>query len=402
MDLLLCLESLSSRAPEQVAPHLTLDTPPPTFWHDLVPPPLVSGGLVVSTLEDAEVTGDQLVRLQGDAPTTEVGARMFGLQTIPLPALDGGFRQLALSAARLHRVEGQLVATTVSGMASLDPFVLGPESRPPHLPVPGPVRSVVDCPALLLGSPMNRESALTTLLPRLELASELIERERLSPEDIEIVCPQGLGPWGREALALFGFGASPVRSEIEDVLFSRLILAGPAAALAAPSRTALFDRFWRRVATMPLPSANRSFTAPRPTGKVLIAGPASLLLNERDLVELAQERRYTVLDPHRTRPAEAASLLREAQVVIAPAHFGIWSAFTQRCALGLLLADTETSLPYPALHAAAARRHSVVAMFGSGAGDDPGAGFVVAIDRLTALMDRLEHIADGLQRGDAV
>ena len=39
-------------------------------------------------------------------------------------------------------------------------------------------------------------------------------------------------------------------------------------------------------------------------------------------------------------------------------------------------------------------------MFSSGVGDDPAAGSVVATDRLAAMMDRMEAVADGMRRGE--
>ena len=39
-------------------------------------------------------------------------------------------------------------------------------------------------------------------------------------------------------------------------------------------------------------------------------------------------------------------------------------------------------------------------MFGSGVGDDPQAGAVVATDRLAAMMDRMEAMADGMRKGE--
>ena len=400
MDLLLCLESISQRAAEDVAPSRDGAQTPPTFWHDLDPPPMLSGGFAVSPLEDSAEAGGLLISLFGDAPTTNVGAEMFSLQTNELRAEPGEFRRFDLSAARLQLADGVLVASTVAGMATLDPYAMTPNSVSPALADPAAARLVVERPALLLSACDDRERALATLLPRLELASELIEREKLGADGVEIVCPHGLDEWTLEMLSLFGFGEAPIRSEVEDVLFSRLILATEVASLDAAKRSAVFDMFWRRVATMTLPDAQASLTAPRPTGKVLIAGPAGGVINQADLAQLARERRYAVIDTSVGRPAEIAALLRDARVVIAPSRLGIWSAFSRSCALGLLHSDSEPSLPYAALHAADARGHSTVAMFGSGAGDNPDAGFLVAADRLAALMDRLEAMADGMRGGD--
>ena len=400
MDLLLCLEAVSQREIEDVAPSRGGAQAPPTFWHDLDPPPMMSGGFVVSALEDSQEDGGLLISLFGEAPTSAVGAEMFGLQTNKLRTESGAFRRFDLSAARLQLADGVLVASTVAGMATLDPYAMTPHSVSPEVTPPVTARLVAERPALLLSACDDRETALATLLPRLELACELIEREKLGADGVEIVCPDGLDEWTLEMLSLFGFGDAPVRAEVEDVLFSRLILATEIASLDAAKRSAVFDMFWRRVATMTLPNANASLTAPRPTGKVLIVGPGGGIINQADLAQLARERRYAVIDPSVARPAEIAALLRDARVVIAPSRLGIWSAFTRRCALGLLHSDAEPGLPYAALHAAAARRHSTVAMFGSGAGDDPDAGFLVAADRLAALMDRLEAMADGMRRGD--
>jgi hypothetical protein len=401
MDLLLCLEALSARAAEDVAPVPATQAAPLTYWHDLQPPPMVSGGFVVSALEDSYESGGLLIALLGDVPTTAVGAEMFRLQTNPLQAVRGAFRRFDLHAARLRLEHGALVASTVAGMATVDPYAMTADGAAPDLSPPGAARTVCERPALLLSDCDGREAALATMLPRLELASELIEREKLGADGVEIVCPHGLDEWTREMLALFGFGDAAIRSDVESVLFRHVILATEIASLDAARRSATFDRFWRRVASEALPDARISLTAPRPTGKVLIAGAAGGIINRADLAQLGRERRYAVVDPALARPAEIAGLLRDASVVIAPSRLGIWSAFARRCALGLLHSDTEQSLPYAALHAAGARRHSAVAMFGSGAGDNPEAGFLVATDRLAALMDRLEAMADGMRRGGA-
>lgn len=399
MDLLLCLEALSRRAPQDVAVAASVGEGV-TFWHDLSPRPAVSGGLLATALEDSPTAGGLLIEVFGDAPPTNAGAALHGLQRNALRAEPGGFLRLDLTAARLQRAGDALVARTVSGMATFDPF-LGPhEWGNPELPDLSPVDEVVARPALLLGRVASRTEALTTLLPRLDLLSELIEQEKLGADGVELVCPDGADGWMREMLALCGFGAAFLRIDVSHVLFSRLILASPAASLSEVSRSAMFDRFWRRVSTMPLEDANWSLTAPRPTGKVMLIGPGSLILNQSELAQLARERRYAVVDPDRAKPHDIAALLRDASVVIAPSRLGVWSALARRCVLGLLHADTDPDLPLPALHAAGARRHNVMLMFSSGVGDDPAAGSVVATDRLAAMMDRMEAMADGMRRGE--
>jgi len=402
MDLLLCLEALSPRAPQDVAAEFSADKPESavTFWHDLTPPPTTSGGLLASALEDSPTAGGLMISLLGDAPPTNVGAAIYGLQRTPLRAESGEFLRLDLSAARLQRAGDGLVARTVSGMATFDPYFGVHQGGNPDLPELSPVTEVVARPALLLGRARNRIEALAALLPRLNLLGELIEQEKLGADGVELVCPDGFDGWTRDMLALCGFGAASLRTEIDQVLFRRLILATPAARLTSASRSAMFDRFWRRVETMPLEDGNWSLTAQRPTGKVLVIGPGSLILNQSELAQLARERRYAVVDPDSTRPQEIAALLRDASVVIAPARLGVWSALARRCVLGLLQSDTDPDLPIPALHAAGACRHNVVMMFGSGVGDDPQAGAVVATDRLAAMMDRMEAMADGMRKGE--
>ena len=396
LDILLCLEALSTRPPHDIAARAASPLAPITIWRPGENAP-EQGGLSVTTLDDSPVAGGLMLTLIGDAPATHAGAELHSLQRNPLRAEPGRFLRLDATAARLDTINGVAVVQTVGGVAAQDPAALA--EMPTALPPPTKLREVVERPALLLGNADTRAAVLAEILPRLELASELIEREKLSQDGFELVCPNGADDFLRAALDLCGFGASPIRTSTEGVLFRRLILASDACSLDAPRRSAMFDRFWSRVSTMRLAAANWSLTVPRPTGKVLLIGPDSLILNEADLATMARDRGYAVIDPDRATPQAVASLLRDATVVVSPSRTAIWSVLARNCALGLLQSDVDPEIPYPALHAAGARRHSVLAMFGSGIGDDPESGFVIASDRLALMMDRLEAMEDGARTG---
>ncbi len=396
LDILLCLEALSTRAPRDSAARTALALPPLTMWQPGEKMP-ERCGLVATRLDDSPVAAGLMLTLIGDAPATQAGAELDGLQRNPLRAETGEFLRLDATAARLDIIEGRVVVQTVRGVAAQDPAAVA--EIPVSVPRAARLREVVDRPALLLGASGSREAVLGEILPRLELACELIEREKLAPDGIELVCPNGADDFLRAALDLCGFGTAPIRVATEGVLFRRLILASDGCAMDAPRCSAMFDRFWSRVSTMRLAAANWSLTAPRPTGRVLLLGPDSLILNAADLAVVARDREYAVIDPDIALPQAIASLLRDATVVISPSRTGIWSVLARNSALGLLQSDVDPVMPYPALHAASARRHSVLAMFGSGIGDDPESGFVIASDRLALMMDRLEAMADGMRTG---
>ena len=395
LDILLCLEALTPRSPAATAARPRANLPAAQLWQAGAPLP-EQGGLVVRALEDSLVAGGLLIGLIGDAPPTEVGAMLHGLQRTPLRAEPGHFLRLDAQAARL---DGGIVQT-VGGVAAVDPAL--DVDPAPLVTVPDPVREIVDRPALVLRPAQSRQALLAEIVPQLELACEWVEREKLPASGVELVCPAGADAFLRAMLDVCGFGDATIRTQTEGVLFRHLILASRASMPEAASRAAIFDRFWRRMATMNRAGTNRSLTALRQKGRVLLIGPDSLILNAADLISLAQERAYAVIDPQSADPREVAALLRDASVVIAPAQLGIWSVLARRCALGLLQSDVDPEIPYPALHAAGARRHSVLAMFGSGIGDDPDSGFVVAVERLALMMDRLETLLDGMPTAEVV
>jgi hypothetical protein len=354
------------------------------------------GGIGVTAIGEARAASiGPPVTLLGDAPPTPVGAALFAMQRSPMRGEAARGVRIELQAASVFVRDGEILAVPLSGPAVAEPGDLAWQDDAPDIVLTrsAPVHLVVDRPAILLGRPTSRDSFLATTWPKLELAFELIEREKIAPGQVDLLLPGGADEWVRAAIALCGFDPAQIRTECEGVLFRRLILASPACDLAAPRRGDLFDRFWQRLPPFALGGRSASLTAPGPTGRVMLLGADSQLLNATELAALARDRLYRVIDPGLTSPQEMAAVLRDARVVVAQPAEAIWSALAPSGALGLLQTDTDPAIPYAALHAASARGHQVIAMFGSAIGNDPSAAFVVAADRLALMMDRLEAAA---------
>ncbi len=403
-DILLCLEEISRQTTQAATAraHAAARVVRATLWQGESNP---AGGVSVSPIAESRTAASGLpIALLGDAPPTAAGAALFGMQRNPMRGWAANAVRIEMQAASLFVRAGCVVAVPLSGPAVFDPdhaadaaTVLAAENwldaEGVAVPRVEAIHTVAARTAVLVGSSASRESFFSTIWPRIALAFELIEREKLSAAQIELVFPQGADAWTRAMVALCGFNPALIRTECEGVLFRRLILSSPACDLAAPRRSDMFDLFWQNLAGFASGGAAASVTLARPSGLVLLLTADSQLLNAAELATLARDRQYRVIDPQTAAPDDLAAILRNARVVVAESRHAIWSALASNAGLGLMQADTDPAIPYAALHVAGARGHQVVAMFGATIGDDASAGYVVASDRLAMMFDRLEASA---------
>ena len=392
-DILLCLTAVSDRecCATQAANLAREREMRRVLWssgHALV----AEDGLKVTSIAESRAAQSALpITLLGDTPPTLVGASLFAMQSHPNPWSANNALLFEMQAATLELCEGALAALPLTGPALRDPDQPAlADNGEMSFARRGPMREVEVLPAVFLGRVISRAQFAAQIWPKLELAFDLVDREKCPISAITLVFDGAVEDWVRDALALSGFDPARVRVGGEAVLFRRLMLSHAACDLSLMRRNDLFDRFWHRMAGRAAGDEMVSFTQPRSSGRVMLLSARSVLLNADELVMIARGRQYRVLDPDIASARVLSEALRNAAVIVAESRAGIWAAFATSAAVGLLHSDADPAIPYAALHAANARGHSVVAMFGSAIGNDPQASFVVASDRFAAMLDRLE------------
>jgi hypothetical protein len=399
-DIVFCLGSLGSRARNamvqpQNADHLTMQAEIWRRGQALSP----DQGLQVSAIADSRAASLGVpVNLFGDAPSTAVGAVIFGMQRVSTQQSAANGLRFELQAATLWRHNGDCVAVPMAGPAVIDPDIAdlalpSPAAMPTQITLTRRqlVHHVESRTTFFLGRLSSRTQFAAQIWPKLELAFELIEREKIAAASICLLFDGEVDDWVRDALAFCGFGPSSLRTEGDGVLFRHLILASPACDQNAMRRGDLFDRFWQRLLGITRGVASEaSFIEPRSSGRILLFKASSRLLNSDELVALARTRQYRLIDPDTSSADVLAEALCAAKVIVAQSDAGIWLALAPSAAIGLIQSDTDPTVPYAALHAASARGHQVAVMFGSAIGNAPQASYAVAVDRFALMLDQLE------------
>ena len=417
-DVIFCLEELARQTPDEARLRALPASSRPQSWNDQDRAVRTAPQGGVSMRPPAEGFADKLaqglaVDLLGDVPISQAGAAMAAIQATPYRAQPGFDYLLDIAAARIVVAADRLFVVPQSGPMVLDPQRLREADRPvPAAPdsltilmragLPesgprpsGPVARLSDRVGFLLGDAGSALDHITQQWPNLDHLFRFCERERIPLTDVDILVPPAAGQWVEQSLALIGIDPGQVRRNLEDVLYRRLLLASPASDAASAQRSPAYDRFWRRLAAFTRQAGLVSFCQPRPTGRVmLVRGEPTdgglQLANEGSLAQLAQARGYRLMAADATPITTVQAILAEASAVVADSALLGWTCLAQGCGVGLLHSSSARHLPHAALHAAAARGHHVLGTFGTSVGQGPGAGFIVAPDRFSALLDRIE------------
>ena len=348
------------------------------------------------------------VMLVGELPARPAAAAFAAMVASPYCASTGFDSLLDIHAARVVAAGGVLFAVPHEGPVVIDPAALPVDATTadvarllascgvageagmflPHCP---PVQSISERPALLLGGPRSALAYVGEAWPNLEHLFQLCEREQLDPGDIDVLIPGVDQPWILDSLRLVGIAPERVRRDVEGVLFRRLLVAGQASNGRAAQRSEIYDAFWARLGALQPAVGYVSFSQRPPSRRLLLSDPLEHpQINGTELEAIARERGYRVVTPRLLGLAELVDVLGTAQAIVGPSALLGWSALASGCAIGLLHADTSETLPHAALHAAAARGHSVAALFGTTVGAAGASGFVVAPDRFAGLLERVE------------
>lgn len=437
-DLLLCLERLSPQTVQDAAaqaaalPHeIRRDT-----WNEKDRAWRLSrqGGVaLMQPLPDTRVSPGWTLTVEGESPATPVGLAAVALQSVPYRAGAGLDYVADIDAATMMALGGSVFIVPQEGPVLIDPaMVPSADADPQASPATGhnptneaarallaggsfgarrlrPIHTVSDRPAFLLGNTASPIAYLTELWPRLEYLFQICEQERLDVEAFDIVVPggraaPGLGRLVPDSLTAIGIPAANIRTDIEGMLFRRLLVATPASRSDMAQRSLAYEQFLTRFDSLRHGSDFVSFSRPRaPSLLFLTCSEGPQALNGEALAAAAVQRGWHVVDTQTTSFEDLAVLLAGARAIVGTGQALAWSCLARGCALGVLLADTQPSLPYAALHAAAARGHTVSLAFGTsiGYGDTPG--FALAQDRLEALLGRIEAgLAGNTARGQAI
>jgi len=348
------------------------------------------------------------VILVGELPARPTAAAFAAMVAQPYRATTGFDSLLDIHAARVIAAGGALFVVPQDGPAVIDPAALPVDPTPsdvarllascgvggevglavPHCP---PLQSISERPAFLLGGPRPALVYVGESWPNLERLFQLCERESLDPGEIDVLIPGVEQPWILDSLDLAGIAPERIRRDVEGVLFRRLLVAGPASNGRAAQRSEIYDAFWARLGVLRPADGYVSFSRRPPSRRLMLIDPQDHpLINGTEVEMIARERGYRVVTPRLLGFAELVELLGTALAIVGPSALLGWSALASGCAIGLLHADTSENLPHAALHAAAARGHSVAALFGTTIGTAEASGFVVAPDRFAGLLDRLE------------
>jgi hypothetical protein len=416
IDVIVCFEDISAQSPHAAGKRM--ETTPRALlaetWNEKLRSQRgkQSGGVNVRLPTDRSRPASALaVTLLGDAPATLAGASFAAMQTRPFQPSIGFDYLLDVSAATITSEHETLFVVPQRGPVIVDPARLpgadaagmSPEEMRQFLTAHGverdgrffagrksPIEAVASRPTFLLSATANALDHVTQSWPNLQHLFELCDRERMVLADIDVLIP-GADRFVIDSLLLSGIAPAQLRFSFDGVLYRRLLVANPASQAASSQRSPIYDRFWAQRAEALGRASFVSFSQPKPSGKVLLVDPlAAPIVNGATLQAMARDRGYQVIAPASAGMAELIAALAAAWVVVGPSALLGWSCLAPAGALGLLHASNETALPYPALHAAAARGHSIIAMFGSSIGAASNAPFVVAPDRFTALLDRVE------------
>ena len=373
-------------------------------------------------LPDRTLLANWTLNIIEDVPPTPAGVAVAALQTTAYRASCGFDYVAEVSGARLITAGGTLFVVPQDGPVVVDPtrFVAADsEAGPPQTEAmaallqscgvlsdgrfavtrQGPVRSLSARPAFLLGNAPSAERYLTEILPQLEYLLRHCEQERLAPGDCDIVVPGEATSLLRDGLAVLGIPKASLRAAEDHVLYRALMVAPPASRADRAQRSAAYDQFWDRIATLRDGADFVSFSRRPPADRLFLTGGAGPgLFNAATLAETARARGFAVVSLRDNDLPSLLQLLSGARILIGDTASLAWSVLARGCAVGALLADTAEGVPHQVLHAAAARGHSVSIVFGTGIGG-AASGFAVAPDLLEALIDRLER---GLTRAPAL
>ena len=326
----------------------------------------------------------------GDAAATPIGAALLAWPAAAAEA-DCGFL-LEVSAARIVGLGPHRLIVPLQGPPMRDPGFAAVEMPITEAEIPRPgLRAIAARATFLMGGPQTRLAHLTQMLPTLEHVFRLADREGPAPGEIDVAIPADAAPFVGESLVLAGIDAARIVTCVPDMLFARLLVAGRASDDAQPARAAIYDAFWARGAMQAGLARFTSFSRRPPAPRLLLHDPAaSPLANAADLVAIARARGYDVVDPASTGLGVLATALAAASIVVGPAGVLGWACLADRASLGMLIADCETTLPHAALHAAAARGHTVTVLTGTGFGGAADGGFAVAPEHFSTLLERLD------------
>lgn len=411
-DLLVCFDSVSPQ-PEVTAIARSRSAPRPvqaSIWNELDRGQrgMSLGDVCPIPPQGATPAAGPGVILVGELPARPTAAAFSAMVASPYRVATGFDSLLDIHAARVIAAGGTLFVVPHDGPAVIDPAALPVDPTPsdvarllvacgvagehglavPHCP---PLRSISERPAFLLGGPRPALAYVGETWPNLEHLFQLCERESLDPGEIDVLIPGVEQPWILESLHLAGIAPERIRGDVEGVLFRRLLVAGPASNGRAAQRSEIYDPFWVRLGVLHPADGYVSFSQRPPSRRLFLIDPQEHpLINGSELEIIARERGYRVVTPRLLGLAALVDLLGTAQAIVGPSALLGWSALASGCAIGLLHADTSETLPHAALHAAAARGHSVAALFGTTIGSADAAGFVVAPDRFAGLLERLE------------
>lgn len=417
-DVLVCFEDISAQTPEIVTERMLAaarvvraDT-----WNDKPRARRGSqqGGVSVRLPAPNQVppAPGLPITLLGDAPANLAGAAFAAMQTRPFQPESGFDYLLDISAATIIAEHGTLFVVPQHGPVVVDPAMLpdadaagiAPDAMARFLlarNVAGDggftarhraaVTTIATRPTLLLSASHAELDHVTQIWPNLQHLFELCDRERLALGDVDVLMAGEANASVIDSLLHSGLSADQLRFSFDGVLFRRLLVANPASRADTAQRAAQYDRFWTRRAETQGHARLVSFSKPKPSGKIMLVDPlAAPIVNGADLQAMARDRGYQIVSPAGVGMASMASSLAAARVVIGPSALLGWSCLASAATLGLLHPSNETALPFPALHAASARGHAIVAMFGTSIGAAANAPFVIAPDRFTALLDRVE------------
>ena len=421
-DVIVCFQDVSQRSPMAVVDaargrvrRLRAET-----WNDKsrAQRSVAQGGLEVRLPADRAKPGSGLpITLLGDAPATLAGASFAAMQARPFQATTGFDYLLDISAATISRRNGTLFVVPQRGPVVIDPQALpeadasglSPESMRDFLASCGagddgwfveqakaPVGALAARPTFLMTPNAGPLDHMMASWPNLQLVFELCDLERLAVSEIDVLVPARPGHpdtagWVIDSLLQSGFERSQIKHEFDGVLYRRLLLASPGCSSTGAQRAAGFDRFWNRYAASAGRAGFVSFSRARPSGKVLLVDEQTApIVNGADLQAMARDRGYQIVNVAESALGEMVTALSAARVVVGPGSLLGWACLATQATLGLLHRDGDAALPYPALHAASARGHAVVVMFGTSIGSFVQSAFVVAPDRFAALLDRVE------------